>query len=66
MKTGSLLTLVHHLRRIGVTADIIATAEGVTIRTPARVASYNGEELGQLIIEAPTWQRGQALTTLLW
>ena len=36
MKTGSLLTLVHHLRRIGVTAAIIATPEGVTIRTSAR------------------------------
>ena len=51
---------MHHMRRIGVTADIIATPEGVTIRTSARVASYKGEELGQLILEAPTWQREQS------
>ena len=44
---------MHHMRRIGVTADIIATPEGVTIRTSARVASYKGEELGQLILERP-------------
>ena len=57
---------MHHMRRIGVTADIIATPEGVTIRTSARVASYKGEELGQLILEAPTWQREQKLTERLW
>ena len=60
MKPGTLLKIYQHLKRIGISADVSATEDQVTIRITIRTremtALYDMDEIMHLVQQAPTWK----------